>query len=80
MADAPWILFDVAGMTCGGCERAVTRALGRTPGVLEPGADAKAGKAWARLEPARAEEVRAAVAKAGFSVGSWQVSAARPGR
>ena len=43
--------FVVRGMTCGGCEKAITAALQQQPGVSEAGADHVAGSAWATVAP-----------------------------
>jgi copper chaperone CopZ len=80
MSDTSWLVFEVSGMTCGGCERAVSRALGRMPGAAEAEADVRGGRAWVRLDPARAEEAMSAIVRAGFTVSSWQVAPARPSR
>lgn len=49
------VYFSVSGMTCGGCEQAITQALLQQQGVLEAGADHKAGTAWARVGPGASE-------------------------
>jgi len=51
VAEARTVHFVVGGMTCEGCEMAITQALLQEQGVSEAGADHKAGSAWARLEP-----------------------------
>jgi copper chaperone len=59
--------YTVTGMTCGGCERAVKKAVARATGVNE--ADLTASHADDRLSvPDAAPEavVRAAVEKAGY--------------
>jgi copper chaperone CopZ len=80
MPSVSWIQFEVEGMTCGGCERSVARALGRVPTATDAGASAGAKHAWARLDPAKAEEARAAIQRAGFTAGPWRIVDQPPGR
>ncbi len=54
-AELRTVQFQVQGMTCGGCEQAITQALLLQDDVLEAGADHKAGTAWAKVGPKAAE-------------------------
>jgi copper chaperone CopZ len=65
-------------MSCAGCERSVARALGRIAGASDARADASTGRAWVRLDPARAEEARLAVTRAGFTVAGVGLAAEAP--
>ena len=49
------VRFQVTGMTCGGCETAITQTLLQQPGVSEAGADHVAGTAWAEVGPDAAD-------------------------
>jgi len=49
-AAASTVTMDVQGMTCGGCEQAITTALLQLPGVTEAGADHQTGTAWAKVD------------------------------
>jgi len=55
VVEARTVHFVVSGMTCEGCEMAITQALLQEEGISEAGADHKAGSAWARLEPGAAD-------------------------
>ena len=61
--------FDVRGMTCGGCEASVVRAVQKVTGVVEARADHRAGRvhvrALADVEPAA---VRGRIEGAGYDV------------
>ena len=61
--------LKVAGMTCGGCEQSVSRALGRLEGVAGVRADFRTGavviEAERALDP---DEVRRAVEDAGYEI------------
>ena len=74
MPGEQWLLFEVQGMSCSGCERSVVRALGRIPGAADARADAQGGRAWVRLDPALVEDARVAVTRAGFVVAGWRVA------
>lgn len=49
VAEATTVQLSVQGMTCTGCEQAITSALLQLPGVTEAGADHQAGSAWAKV-------------------------------
>lgn len=63
--------IKVAGMTCQGCVRSVTRVLQAVPGVEAVAVSLEKGEAELRYDPARAgsAEFRKAVEDAGFAVG-----------
>jgi copper chaperone len=60
--------FTIQGMSCGGCVNSVKRVLGAIQGI-EP-LKVEVGRATVRLDPARAtaEQARAAIERAGFTV------------
>lgn len=67
MSASPRVELPVAGMTCEGCVRAVTRALERVAGVTHVRVTLAPGRA--EVEGAvRAEVLVAAIEDAGFSV------------
>lgn len=72
MAVAPEVVtIPVAGMTCGHCVGAVTRALQAVPGVATAAVDLASGRATVTLgsgPPASREALRAAVVAAGYQV------------
>lgn len=61
----------VKGMTCGGCQAAVQRALGGVAGVAKAQVDLAGGVATVEYDEAKAglPELRKAVERAGFQVG-----------
>jgi len=59
----------VKGMTCGGCAKAVERAIGRVEGVTEVRVDLDSGNVEVQ-GPAKPEDVVQAVVRAGFEVGA----------
>ena len=61
----------VKGMTCGGCQAAVQRALGSVAGVSKAQVDLAGGLATIEYDEAKAglPDLQKAVAKAGFQVG-----------
>ena len=61
----------VKGMTCGGCQSAVQRALGGVAGVSKAQVDLAGGVATVEYDAAKAAlpELHKAVVKAGFQVG-----------
>jgi copper chaperone len=66
--------YDILGMTCAHCARAVTDELSALDGVTTVDVDVAAGTATvAHAAPLAGEAVRAAVEEAGYSLG-------RPGR
>jgi len=62
--------YQVAGMSCSGCERTVEAAALKIPGVVKAQADHKAQtlKIEFSLEPPDDEEVKRAIENAGFSL------------
>jgi copper chaperone CopZ len=63
--------FTISGMSCGGCVNSLTRVLKTVPGI-EP-LKIEVGKAHLRLdERATAQNVKDAVARAGFEVTAEQ--------
>ncbi|HEY3765984.1 MAG TPA: heavy-metal-associated domain-containing protein [Gaiellales bacterium] len=71
-AQARTEVLAVCGMHCGGCERTVTRAVERVPGVVRAHADFVAEEVEVVFAAGRADldAVRAAVSAAGFTPGS----------
>lgn len=64
------VVFSVAGMTCGNCERRVQTALGRLDGVRVARADHERGEVRVVFEPTHSSEetLRATIAAAGYEV------------
>jgi copper chaperone CopZ len=61
------VAFEVHGMTCGGCENSVQRAIGQVPGVEDVRADHQAGLVEVRFTSEPDDEaVRTAVGDAGY--------------
>ena len=59
----------VEGMTCNGCENAVSNALKRVDGVREARADHHTGRVEVELDRDRGDDaLRAAVDRAGFTL------------
>ncbi|MBI1725347.1 MAG: heavy-metal-associated domain-containing protein [Candidatus Tectomicrobia bacterium] len=65
------IQIKVKGMTCGGCQSAVRRALSGVAGVSKAQVDLAGGVATVEYDAAKAAlpELHKAVVKAGFQVG-----------
>ncbi|MBI4350553.1 MAG: heavy-metal-associated domain-containing protein [Elusimicrobia bacterium] len=61
--------IKVKGMSCGGCRLGVENALRRVPGVLSAAVSLEAAEAVVEFDEKKAAlgELKAAVAKAGFS-------------
>jgi copper chaperone CopZ len=61
----------VSGMTCGGCENAVGRAVNRLPGVAEVAASHVEGQVTVTFDAAvvTADQIRAKIAALGYTVG-----------
>ncbi|MFY8104358.1 MAG: heavy-metal-associated domain-containing protein [Ramlibacter sp.] len=59
--------FDVQGMTCGHCERAVTQAVKRADPAAEVKIDRAAGKVDVQTEQPR-ERIAQAIAEEGYAV------------
>jgi copper chaperone CopZ len=64
------LTLTVTGMTCGGCENAVKRALGRLDGVGDVTASHVEQKVIVALDPAKvsAAQVRDKIAACGYTV------------
>ena len=60
----------VAGMTCGGCENAVKRAVGRLPGVSSVTASHEQQRVEVEFDPAKVElaAIRQKIAALGYIV------------
>ena len=65
------IIVEVGGMTCENCERHVTEALKRVPGVIAARASRAEGQAIVTADPRQAtpERLRAAVEEEGYEPG-----------
>ena len=59
--------FDVKGMTCGHCERAVTQAVKSVDPAAEVKIDRPAGKVEVQSEQSR-EKIAQAIAEEGYAV------------
>ncbi|MEA2671441.1 MAG: copper chaperone [Chloroflexota bacterium] len=65
------VTLRVEGMTCGGCEQSVRRAVERVSGVTDATADHQAGVVSVRMvEGADIVAVRDAILDAGFTTGA----------
>lgn len=64
------ITLRVTGMTCGGCENSVKRALGRLDGVGDVEASHAGQSVRVSLDPARVtvDQIRERIAAIGFTV------------
>ena len=62
-------VFDVRGMTCGGCTRSVQRALGRIDGVSRAAVTLRPGVAMMTADSARvtASQIEAAIGALGYA-------------
>ncbi len=67
---AQTITLNVSGMTCGGCENAVTRALGRLAGVQQVEASHAAGRVNVTFDDARVTtaQLRDGITALGYTV------------
>ncbi len=67
---ATTVQLTVTGMTCGGCENAVTRAVGQLPGVQAVTASHGANRVEVTFDPARLTEatVRERIVALGYAV------------
>jgi len=65
------VQLTVTGMTCGGCENAVTRAVGHLPGVEAVSASHAANRVEVTFDPAQVTEtaLRARIVALGYAVG-----------
>ena len=63
-------VLQVAGMTCGGCENAVKRAVGRLPGVASVEASHAAGKVTVDFDESQTtrDVIAAKIAALGYQV------------
>ncbi len=63
--------LEIAGMTCGSCQRHVEDALAAVPGVREAAVDLARGTAHVRFDPSAASlgALTEAVRRAGYGVG-----------
>jgi copper chaperone len=64
------LTLNVAGMTCGGCENAVKRALSRIDGVERVSASHQDNRVVVEYDAARTDRTRIAdaITKAGYTV------------
>jgi copper chaperone CopZ len=64
------LTLNVTGMTCGGCENAVKRALSRLEGVGEVTASHTDARVAVTFDPARVspEEIRSRIGAIGYTV------------
>jgi copper chaperone len=61
--------FEVTGMTCGHCQRAVTREIGRIPGIGGVAVDLAAGSVTVTAtQPVDRADVGRAVDEAGYTL------------
>jgi copper chaperone CopZ len=69
--EAMLLTLRVTGMTCGGCENAVKRAVGRLPGVAEVSASHQEQRVAVSYDPAQAtpETIAAKINGLGYRVG-----------
>jgi Cu+-exporting ATPase len=70
------VTFSVSGMTCASCVRRIEKALSRVGGVEEASVNLATEKARVVFDPAAANlgQLKAAVEKAGYQVGSDRLS------
>jgi copper chaperone len=64
-------MTKVAGMTCGGCVKSLTRALTAVPGVAKAEVSLELGQAVIDFDPGKVSQARLteAIEDAGFSAG-----------
>ena len=69
VVNAEVVDFDVEGMTCASCEVSIKMVLEKVDGVIEVSADADAGSAQARFDPAKTDAtvLAAAITKLGYA-------------
>src|SRR5688500_204242 len=74
------ITFPVTGMTCASCVRRVEKALTKLPGVAEASVNLATEKAKVAFDPASVttEQLRAAVEKAGYGMGTMPADVQPP--
>jgi copper ion binding protein len=70
MSTAPYTAtYTVSGMTCGHCVSSVTEEVGELPGVTDVAVELETGRVTVTADaPVGAEQVRAAVEEAGYSL------------
>jgi copper chaperone CopZ len=66
------VTLPVTGMTCGGCENAVQRAVGSLPGVQQVTASHRDATVRVMFDPARIsrDEIERKITQAGYVVGA----------
>ena len=66
------LTLNVTGMTCGGCENAVKRAVGKLEGVTSVAASHADQRVDVEFDPARVDlaAIRQKIEKLGYTVGS----------
>ena len=64
------LTLHVTGMTCGGCENAVRRAVSSIAGVSQVTASHKENRVMVEYDPSRADQraIKNAIAAAGYNV------------
>ncbi len=64
------LTLPVQGMTCGGCENAVQRALGTLPGVSAVAASHRDGQVVVTFDPARvaAADIETKIGALGYTI------------
>ncbi len=64
------VTLPVNGMTCGGCEQAITRVLGRLPGVTEAVASHRDATVRVTFDPAQVSqaEIERKIGGLGYTV------------
>jgi len=67
MAETKELVFSVTGMTCGGCEKGITQAVGRLTGVIAATADRikKEARVTCDAEAVTPDQIVAAIQSAG---------------
>jgi len=65
------VTLPVTGMTCGGCEQAITRVLGRLPGVTDAVASHRDATVRVTFDPAQVSraDIEQKIGGLGYSVG-----------
>lgn len=69
------VTLKVGGMTCGGCERSIERALSSVPGVRSVQADHASGRVVLEAESLTEDRLKRTVEDAGFDWGGMETSA-----
>ena len=66
------VTLPVTGMTCGGCENAVQRAVGALPGVQQVTASHRDATVRVTFDPAQVsrEDIERKIAQVGYVVGA----------